>query len=162
MDPTCLPRKFLTAWVSHHHWQPLWWTALHTAKLICGSRHFSIFSQIFQTMVPSIHGCPLCRTMKSGWKTLRTEWMKCWQALLTIYQYDPHPLLGEGILDHQFLWYLQDIHRRFSINSGHVWSIFLCFYYVIVLPSLWGHKPCIGFFFGDSMHLMLLYVIQPL
>jgi hypothetical protein len=30
------------------------------------SRHFSIFSQIFQTMAPSIHGCPLCRTVNSG------------------------------------------------------------------------------------------------
>jgi hypothetical protein len=30
------------------------------------SRHFSIFSQIFQTTAPSIHGCPLRRTMKSG------------------------------------------------------------------------------------------------
>jgi hypothetical protein len=26
---------------------------------------------------------------------------------LTIYQYGPHPLLGDGILDHKFLWYLQ-------------------------------------------------------
>jgi hypothetical protein len=30
------------------------------------SRHFSIFSQIFQTMAPSIHGCPLRRTVNSG------------------------------------------------------------------------------------------------
>jgi hypothetical protein len=30
------------------------------------SRHFSIFSQIFQTTTPSIHGCPLCRTVNSG------------------------------------------------------------------------------------------------
>jgi hypothetical protein len=29
-------------------------------------RHFSIFSQISQTMAPSIHGCPLRRTMNSG------------------------------------------------------------------------------------------------
>jgi hypothetical protein len=29
-------------------------------------RHFSIFSQIFQTTAPSIHGCPLHRTMNSG------------------------------------------------------------------------------------------------
>jgi hypothetical protein len=29
-------------------------------------RHFSIFSQIFQAMAPSIHGCPLHRTMNSG------------------------------------------------------------------------------------------------
>jgi hypothetical protein len=39
---------------------------------------------------------------------------------LTIYQYGPHPLLGDGILDHQFFWFLQDIHRRFSMNDGHV------------------------------------------
>jgi hypothetical protein len=30
------------------------------------SRHFSIFSQIFQIMAPSIHGCPLRRTVNSG------------------------------------------------------------------------------------------------
>jgi hypothetical protein len=39
---------------------------------------------------------------------------------LTIYQYGPHPLLGDGILDHQFFWYLQDIHCRFPMNDGHV------------------------------------------
>jgi hypothetical protein len=30
------------------------------------SRHFNIFFQIFQTMAPSIHGCPLHRTVNSG------------------------------------------------------------------------------------------------
>jgi hypothetical protein len=30
------------------------------------------------------------------------------------------------------------------------------------LLSLWGREPCIGFFFGDSMRLTLLYVIQAL
>jgi hypothetical protein len=29
------------------------------------SRHFSILSQIFQTTAPSIHGCPLHRTVNS-------------------------------------------------------------------------------------------------
>jgi hypothetical protein len=43
-----------------------------------------------------------------------------------IYQYGPHPRLGDGILDHQFFLYLQDIHLRFSMNGGHLWSIFLC------------------------------------
>jgi hypothetical protein len=80
------------------------------------SRHFSIFSQIFQTTAPLIHGGPL---RIEQWKTLGTEWIKHQQAL-TIYQYGPHPLLGDGILDHQFLWYLQDIHHRFSMNGGHV------------------------------------------
>jgi hypothetical protein len=33
------------------------------------------------------------------------------------------------------------------MNSGHVWSIFLCsFYYVMVLLLFWGHEPGIGFF----------------
>jgi hypothetical protein len=55
--------------------------------------------------------------------------------------------LGDGILDHQFFWYLQDIHHRFSMNDGHVWSIFLCsFYYVMILLLFWGHEPCIRFF----------------
>jgi hypothetical protein len=83
------------------------------------SRHFSIFSQIFQTTAPSIHGwLPLAQN-REQWKTLGTEWIKHRQAL-TIYQYGPHPLLGDGILDHQFFWCLQDIHRRFSMNDGHV------------------------------------------
>jgi ribonucleotide reductase beta subunit family protein with ferritin-like domain len=33
------------------------------------------------------------------------------------------------------------------MNDGHVWSIFLCsFYYVLILLLLWGHEPYIGFF----------------
>jgi hypothetical protein len=52
----------------------------------------------------------------------RQGWPYYRQAL-TIYQYGPHPFLGDGILDHQF-----------SMNGGHVWSIFLCsFYYVWAL-----------------------------
>jgi hypothetical protein len=82
-------------------------------------RHFSIFSQIFQTTAPSIASwLPLAQN-REQWKTLGTEWIKHQQAL-TIYQYRPHPLLGDGILDHQFFWDLQDIHRRFSMNDGHV------------------------------------------
>jgi hypothetical protein len=111
------------------------------------SRHFSIFSQIFQTTAPLIHGCPLHRTVNSGNHSgLNGEWIKHRQAL-TIYQYGPHPLLGDGILDHQFIWYLQDIHLQFSMNNGHMWSISLCsFYYVMILLLFWGHEPCIGFF----------------
>jgi hypothetical protein len=53
--------------------------------------------------------------------------------------------LGDGILDHQFLWYLQDIHRRFSMNSGHVWSIFsmfflLCYGLTTILRSRALHR----------------------
>jgi hypothetical protein len=100
------------------------------------SRHFSIFSQIL---------LPLAQNHEQ-WKTLGTEWIKHWQAL-TIYQYGPHPLLGDGILDHQFFWYLQDIHCQLSMNDGHVWSIFLCsFYYVMIFLLFWGHEPCIRFF----------------
>jgi hypothetical protein len=58
-----LPRKFLTAWVSHPRCsggQHYTHYETHT------SRHFSIFSQIFQTTAPSIHGCPLRRTVYSG------------------------------------------------------------------------------------------------
>jgi hypothetical protein len=54
--------------------------------------------------------------MNSGKHSLGTEWIKHRQAL-SIYQYGPHPLLGDGILDHQFFWYLQDIHCRFSMNG---------------------------------------------
>jgi hypothetical protein len=55
---------------------------------------------------------PVLVILRQGWSYYR-------QAL-TIYQYGPHPLLGDGILYHQF-----------SMNGGHMWSIFLCsFYYV--------------------------------
>jgi hypothetical protein len=77
------------------------------------------------------------------WKTLGTKWIKHRQAL-TIYQYGPHPLLGDGILDHQFFWYLQDIHCQFSMNSGHVCqsSMFflLCYDLTTILRSRALHR----------------------
>ena len=105
----------------------LWWTALHTTKLI---RHSYI--ETLQHILPNIADngtinswLPLVQN-REQWKTLGTEWIKHQQAL-TIYQYGPHPLLGDGILDHQFFWYLQDIHRQFSMNRGR------SFYYVMIL-----------------------------
>jgi hypothetical protein len=53
---------FLTAWVSHPRCSVDSTTHYETHTL----RHFSIFSQIFQTTAPSIHGCPLRRTVNSG------------------------------------------------------------------------------------------------
>jgi hypothetical protein len=95
----------------------LWWTALHTTKLI--RRDTSAY------IVPNIPDngtidswLPLVQN-REQWKTLGIEWIKHRQAL-TIYQYGPHPLLGDGILDHQFFWYLQDIHHQFSMNDGHM------------------------------------------
>jgi hypothetical protein len=101
----------------------LWWTALHTAKLI--HQDTSAYSPKYSRQSTIDSWLPLVQNHEQ-WKTLRTEWMKRQQAL-TIYQYGPHPLLGDGILDHQFLWYLQDIHGQFSINNWHVWWICLCF-----------------------------------
>jgi hypothetical protein len=141
MDPTHLPCKFLTAWVSHPRRS--------------GGQHYTLWNSYVETLQHILPNIPDNGTIDSWlplvqnreqWKSLRTEWIKHWQAL-TIYQYGPHPLLGDGILDHQFIWYLQDIHRRFSMNNGHVWSISLCsLYYVMILLLFWGHKPCIGFF----------------
>jgi hypothetical protein len=142
MDPTRLPRKFLTAWVSHPQ--------------CSGGQHYKLWNSCVKTLQHILPNIPDNGTIDSWlplaqnrelWKTLGTEWIKHRQAL-TIYQYGPHdPLLGDGILDHQFFWYLQDIHRRFSMKDGHVWSIFLCsFYYVMILLLFWGHEPCIGFF----------------
>ncbi len=71
---------------------------------------------------------------REQWKTLGTEWKTEWikhrQALM-IYQYHPHPLLGDGILDHQFLRYLQDIHRLFSMNGGHARVINLSMFFLL-------------------------------
>jgi hypothetical protein len=141
MDPTRLPHKFLTAWVSHPQWS--------------GGQHYTLRNSYVETLQHILPNIPDNGTIDSWlplaqnreqWKTLGTEWIKHRQAL-TIYQYGPHPLLGDGILDHQFLWYLQDIYHLFSMNGGHVWSIFLCsFYYVMVLLLFWGHEPCIRFF----------------
>jgi hypothetical protein len=114
MDPTCLPRKFLTAWVSHPR---------HS-----GGQHYTLRNSYVKTLQHILPNIPDNGTIDSWlplaqnceqWKTLGTEWIKHRQAL-TIYQYGPHPLLQDGILDHQFFWYLQDMHHRFSMNDGHV------------------------------------------
>jgi hypothetical protein len=62
MDPTRLPHKFLTAWVSHPR---------HS-----GGQHYTLQNSYVETlqhilpnipdMAPSIHGCPLRRTVNSG------------------------------------------------------------------------------------------------
>jgi hypothetical protein len=138
MDPTCLPHKFLTTWVSHPR--------------CSGGQHYTLQNSYVKTLQHILPNIPDNGTIDSWlplvqnheqWKTLGTEWIKHWQAL-TIYQYGPHPLLGDGILDHQFLWYVQDIHHRFSMKVPPPPSMF--FYYVMVLLLFWGHKPCIGFF----------------
>jgi hypothetical protein len=113
-DPTRLPHKFLTTWVSHPQ--------------CSGGPHYTLQNSYITThqhILPNIPDngtidswLPLAQN-REQWKTLRTEWIMHRQALM-IYQHGPHPLLGDGILDHQFLWYLQDIHRRFSMNGGHV------------------------------------------
>jgi hypothetical protein len=157
MDQTRLPRKFLTAWVSHPR---------HSR-----GQHYTLrnsYVETLQHILPNIPDngtidawLPLAQNHEQ-WKTLGTEWIKHRQAL-TIDQYGPHPLLVDGILDHQFFWYLQDIHCQFSMNNGHMWSIFLC-----SLITLWSYyyfevtSPALGSFFSDSIHLMLLYVIQAL
>jgi hypothetical protein len=47
------------------------------------------------------------------------------------------------------------------MNDGHVWSIFLCsFYYVMIFYYFKVTSPASGSFFGDSIRLTLLYVIQ--
>jgi hypothetical protein len=114
MDPTRLPRKFLTAWVSHPRRS--------------GGQHYKLHNSCVKTLQHILPNIPDNITIDSWlplgqnreqWKTLGTEWIKHQQAL-TIYQYGPHPLLGDGILDHQIFWYLQDIHHQFSMNNGHV------------------------------------------
>jgi hypothetical protein len=106
MDPTCLPCKFLTTWVSHPR---------HS-----GGQHYTLQNSYIETLQHILPNTPDNGAIDSWlplvqnreqWKTLGTEWMKHRQALM-IYQYSPHPLSGDGILDHQVLWYLQDIHRR--------------------------------------------------
>jgi hypothetical protein len=96
MDPTCLPLKFLTAWVSRPR---------HS-----GGQHYTLRNSYIETLQHILPNIPDNGTIDSWlplaqnceqWKTFGTEWIKHRQAL-TIYQYGPHPLLGDGILDHQF------------------------------------------------------------
>jgi hypothetical protein len=42
-----------------------------------------------------------------------TEWLKRQQALM-IYHHGHHPLLGAGILDHKYEWYLWQIHQGYN------------------------------------------------
>jgi hypothetical protein len=82
---------------------------------------------------------------REQWKTLGTEWIKYRQALM-IYQYGPHPLLGDGILHHQFFWYLQDIHRSPILNERwtHVINLstffLLCYDLTTILRSRALHR----------------------
>jgi hypothetical protein len=50
---------------------------------------------------------------REQWKTLGTEWLKRRQALM-IYHHGHHPLLGAGILDHKYEWYLRQIHQGYN------------------------------------------------
>jgi hypothetical protein len=138
-----------------------------------GGQHSTLWNSYVETLqhiLPNIpdNGAidswlPLAQN-REQWKTLGTEWMKRRQAALTIYQYGPHPLLGDGILDHPFLWYLQDIHCRFSIIGGHVWSIFLCFLLcyclIITLRSRALHR--VLFWRFNAPDALILYVMQAL
>jgi hypothetical protein len=48
---------------------------------------------------------------------------------------------------HQNCWFQTHFQLSNWAHDGHVWSIFLCsFYYVMILLLFWGHKPCIRFF----------------
>jgi hypothetical protein len=90
--------------------------------LVDSTIHYEMYSYIkkLQHILPNIPDngiidswLPLAQD-REQWKTLGTEWIKHRQAL-TIYQYGPHPLLGDGILDHQFFWYLQSFYVLFMI-----------------------------------------------
>jgi hypothetical protein len=86
MDPTHLPCKFLTAWVSHPR--------------CSGGQHYTLRNSDLKTLQHILPNIPDNGTIDSWlplaqnreqWKTLGTEWMKRRQAL-TIYHYGPHPL----------------------------------------------------------------------
>jgi hypothetical protein len=82
---------------------------------------------------------------REQWKTLGTEWIKYRQALM-IYQYGPHPLLGDEFLHHQFFWHLQDIHRSPILNERwtHVINLsmffLLCYDLTTILRSRALHR----------------------
>jgi hypothetical protein len=82
MGPTRLPRKFLTAWVSH-------------PRRSGGQQHYTLrnsYAETLQHILPNIPDngtinswLPLVQNHEQ-WKTLGTEWIKHRQVL-TIYQY---------------------------------------------------------------------------
>jgi hypothetical protein len=82
LDPTRLPCKFLTTWVSQHTW-------------CSGGQHYTLrnsYVEALQHILPNIPDngtinswLPLAQNGEQ-WKTLGTEWIKHQQAL-TIYQW---------------------------------------------------------------------------
>jgi hypothetical protein len=75
MDPTRLPHKFLTAWVSHPR--------------CSGGQHYTLWNSCVETLQHILPNIPDNGTIDSWlplaqnceqWKTLRTEWIKHWQG----------------------------------------------------------------------------------
>jgi hypothetical protein len=125
MDPTRLPRKFLTTWVSHPRRS--------------GGQHYTLRNSYVETLQHILPNIPDNGTIDSWlplaqnreqWKTLETEWIKHRQAL-TIYQYGPHPLLGDGILDHQFFWLVLTRHSSPTLNERWTRVINLSMFFLL-------------------------------
>jgi hypothetical protein len=147
MDPTCLPRKFLTTWVSHPR--------------CSGGQHYTLWNSYVKTLQHILPNIPDNGTINS-WLPLAAaepwtvENTRDWMDKTPTSTHDgPHPLLGDGILDHQFIWNLQDIHRQFSMNDVLFTMLWSYYYFEVTSPAS-------GSFFSDSIQLMLLYVIQAL
>jgi hypothetical protein len=126
------------------------------------SRHFRIFSQIFQTMAPLIHGCPCTEP----WTVENTrDWMDKAPTSthdLSVWSSSSlgrwHPRLSVPlVLTRHSLLILNEWWTR-------VINLSMFFYYVMVLLNYFEvTSPASGSFFGDSMCLMLLLcVIQAL
>jgi hypothetical protein len=134
MDPTSLPRKFLTAWVSHPRRS--------------GGQHYTLqnsYVEILQHILPNIPDngtidswLPLAQN-REQWKTLGTEWIKHRQSL-TIYQYGPHPLLGDGILDHQSRHSSPILNERWTRVINLSMFFLLCYDLTTILRSRAPHR----------------------
>jgi hypothetical protein len=159
MDPTHLPRKFLTAWVSHPR--------------CSGGQHYTLWNSYIKTLQHILPNTPdngaidswLPLAQPEPWTVEDTrDWMdevpasthnlSVWSSS-SLRRWHPRSSVPLVLTRHS----LPILNKQWTC----VINLSMFFYYVsIVLLLLWGHKPCIGFFFGNSMCLMLLYVIQTL
>jgi hypothetical protein len=121
----------------------LWWTALHTTKLI--RQDTSAYSPKYSRQR---HHRFMAAPCAEPWTVENTrDWMDKTPTSTHDLSVWSSSSLGRWHPRLSVLLVLTDIHHWFSMNNGHVWSIFLCsFYYVMILLLFWGHEPCIGFF----------------
>jgi hypothetical protein len=156
MDPTRLPRKFLTTWVSHPRRS--------------GGQHNTLrnsYVETLQHMLPNIPDngtidswLPLAQN-REQWKTLGTEWtsthdLSVWSSS-SLGGWHPRPSALLVLTRHSSPILNERWTRVINLSIFFLLCYDLTSSYYFEVTS-----PASGSFFGDSIRLMLLYVIQAL